>query len=131
MHAQLAPFGDVPVSFVARNHPDAMAAMTGSVTQPRTIRMIYAFQSPAAIAALVEKLGSPVVMLIAPDSTPEVGEVFRRCGITAITLEDSKVVTTLRAALGKLIQRSSQHGNPCSRSFPLGWARNGSQPRTW
>ena len=98
MHAQLAPFGDVPVSFVARNHPDAMAAMTGLVTQPRTIRMIYAFQSPAAIAALVEKLGSPVVMLIAPDSTPEVGEVFRRCGITAITLEDSKVVTTLRGS---------------------------------
>jgi len=60
--------------------------------------MIYAFQSPAAIAALVEKLGSPVVMLTAPDSTPEVGEVFRRCGITAITLEDSKVVTTLRGS---------------------------------
>jgi hypothetical protein len=54
VQAQLAPFGGVPDSFVPRNHPDPMGAMTGLVTQPRTVRMIYAFQSPAAIAASVE-----------------------------------------------------------------------------
>ena len=54
VQAQLAPFGGVPESFVPRNHPDPMRAMTGLVTQPRTVRMIYAFQSPAAIAASVE-----------------------------------------------------------------------------
>jgi hypothetical protein len=78
VHAQLANIGAAPVSFVARNHPAALAGLVGLLTRPRTVRMIYAFQSPSAMAASVEKLGSPVVMMMEQDLTPEVVDVVQR-----------------------------------------------------
>src|SRR4026208_832877 len=64
---QESGIGYAPVSYIARNTPEALAALVGLVKQPRTIRMIYAFQSPAAIAASVEKLGSPGLLLMEKD----------------------------------------------------------------
>ena len=46
--AGIAPDG--PVALISRNHPAVVAALLGLIAQGRTIRMIYAFQSPAGIA---------------------------------------------------------------------------------
>jgi len=83
---QESGIGYAPVSYIARNTPEALAALVGLVTQPRTIRMIYAFQSPAAIAASVEKLGSPGLLLMEKDLTPEVLAAVQRLGIACISL---------------------------------------------
>ena len=81
--------GYAAVSFLARNTPEALAALVGLVTQPRTIRMIYAFQSPAAIAASIEKLGSPGLLLMEKDLTPEVLAMVQRLGISCISLGEN------------------------------------------
>jgi len=83
-----AGIGFAPVSFIARNRPAALAGLVGLLSQERTIRMIYAFQSPAAIAASVEKLASPALLAMAEDLTPEVVEVLERCGMAGIALSD-------------------------------------------
>lgn len=83
-----AGLGLAPVSFIARNRPAALAGLVGLLTEERTIRMIYAFQSPAAIASSVEKLGSPALLMMADDLTPEVRQVLDRCGMTGIVLDD-------------------------------------------
>ena len=48
-----------PVVFIPRNRPSAIAALLGLVAASRTIRMVYAFQSPAGIARDVERLDWP------------------------------------------------------------------------
>jgi len=98
VHAQLANIGGAPVSFVARNYPAALAGLVGLLTQPRTVRMIYAFQSPSAMAASVEKLGSPVVMMMEQDLTPEVVDVVQRHTMGVITLGDHGAQTAMNAA---------------------------------
>jgi long-chain acyl-CoA synthetase len=97
VHAQLADIGGAPVSFIARNHPAALAGLVGLLTQSRTVRMIYAFQSPSAMATSVEKLGSPAVLMMDADLTPEVRDVVQRCGMTAITLGEYGARTAVKA----------------------------------
>jgi acyl-coenzyme A synthetase/AMP-(fatty) acid ligase len=80
--------GHGPVSFIPRNRPSALAGLVGLLTQERTIRMIYAFQSPTAIAASIEKLDAPAVLLMEEDVTPETLAVLDRCGMTGISLSD-------------------------------------------
>jgi len=60
--------------------------------------MIYAFQSPSAMAASVEKLGSPVVMMMEQDLTPEVVDVVQRHTMGVITLGDHGAQTAMNAA---------------------------------
>ncbi|GAA0333310.1 AMP-binding protein [Sphingomonas oligophenolica] len=103
MHAQLEAIGGAPVSFVARNHPAALAGLVGLLTQPRTVRMIYAFQSPTAMAASIEKLDSPALVLMEGDLAPEVLEVVQRRGMTAITLSGDGART---AAAGRQAEQS-------------------------
>lgn len=89
VHGHFAGLGQVPASFVARNHPAALAGLLGLVTQDRTIRMIYAFQSPAAMAASIEKLDSPVLVLLEQDLTPEVMKVVESRGMAVVALSDA------------------------------------------
>jgi len=86
----------VPVSFVARNHPAALAGLVGLITQARTIRMIYAFQSPAAMAASIAKLASPALVLMESDLTPEVAAAIEAAEMTCITLSDAGAVLSRR-----------------------------------
>jgi len=97
VHVQLANIGGAPVSFIARNDPAALAGLVGLLTQPRTVRMIYAFQSSSAMAASVEKLGSPAVLMMEADLTPEVRDVVQRRGMTAITLGECGAQTVVKA----------------------------------
>ena len=79
---------DAPIAFVPRNRPSAIAALLGLMAEGRTIRMIYAFQSPAAIARDVERLKPAVVVAALEDMTDEVRAALTAGGIAAISVDE-------------------------------------------
>lgn len=80
--------GNGAVSFVPRNRPSALAALAGMLADGRTVRMIYAFQSPAGIARAVERLDSPVVVMAQEDFTPEVSAILTEKRMAGIGLSE-------------------------------------------
>jgi acyl-coenzyme A synthetase/AMP-(fatty) acid ligase len=76
-----------PVLFIARNQPSALAALLGLVAAGRNIRMLYAFQSPAAIARDLPRLKPGVVIAARRELAPEVADAIRAQGAAAIALE--------------------------------------------
>ncbi len=77
-----------PVGFVPRNRPSAAAALLGMIARGRTIRMIYAFQSPTGIARDVGRLKLAAVVAAAEDLGDDVLAVLRDQGIAGIALDD-------------------------------------------
>jgi long-chain acyl-CoA synthetase len=77
-----------PIGFVPRNRPSAVAAELGLIAARRTIRMIYAFQSPAGIARDVARLKVGAVVAAREDFTPDLLAVVRQQGLAAIALTD-------------------------------------------
>jgi long-chain acyl-CoA synthetase len=75
-----------PVIFAPRNRPSALAALLALLAEGRSVRMAYAFQSPAAIAAAVAGLDAPVAIMAEKDFTPEVRAVLAAKGMAAIGL---------------------------------------------
>lgn len=84
-----------PVGFIPRNRPSAAAAMLGMIARGRTIRMIYAFQSPAGIARDVARLKLSAVVGAADDLGEEVRAVLREQGIAAVALDDQGDTTAV------------------------------------
>lgn len=75
---------EAPVAFVPRNRPASIAALLALITQGRTIRMVYAFQSPAGIARSIAGLEAAAVVAHAEDFAPEVREAL--AGKVAVAL---------------------------------------------
>ena len=78
----------VPVAFVPRNRPSAIAALLGLIAKGRSIRMLYAFQSATALARDVERIKPAVVVAAAEDFSAELLSVLRAEGIAAIALTE-------------------------------------------
>jgi acyl-CoA synthetase (AMP-forming)/AMP-acid ligase II len=76
-----------PVLFIARNEPSALAGLLGLVAAGRNVRMLYAFQSPTAIARDMPRLNPGVVVAARREFAPEVVEAVRTQGAAAIALE--------------------------------------------
>lgn len=81
-----------PIGFVPRNRPSAIAAEGGMIAAGHTIRMIYAFQSPAGIARDIGRLKLGAVIAAQDDFTPEVLGVVRERGVAAIALTEMDAV---------------------------------------
>ncbi len=79
---------DDVVSFVPRNRPSALAALAGLLADGRSVRMIYAFQSPAAIASAIERLDSGAAILAEEDFSSEVTAVLRAKNMAGIGLSE-------------------------------------------
>jgi acyl-coenzyme A synthetase/AMP-(fatty) acid ligase len=77
---------DAPIAFVPRNRPSAIAALLGLIAKGRTVRMIYAFQSPAGIARDIAKLKPAVVIAATEDFSPEVLSAIEAEGSAAVAL---------------------------------------------
>jgi acyl-coenzyme A synthetase/AMP-(fatty) acid ligase len=75
-----------PIAFVPRNRPSAIAAELGMIAARRTIRMIYAFQSPAGIARDAGRSHVSAIVAAAEDFTPELMAVLRAQGLAGIAL---------------------------------------------
>ncbi len=87
-----------PVGFLPRNRPSAAAAMLGMIARGRTIRMIYAYQSPTGIARDVGRLGLAAVIGAAEDFGEEVRAVLRDRGIAGIALDDGPGASAVEGA---------------------------------
>lgn len=79
---------DAPVTFIPRNRPWAIAALFKLLSQGRTIRMVYAFQSPSGIIRDIERLASPVVIAAQEEFAPEVIEAMQKFGYAGIALDE-------------------------------------------
>ncbi|HTU57320.1 MAG TPA: AMP-binding protein, partial [Polyangiales bacterium] len=77
-----------PVVLVSFNRPPAAAALLAVLAQGRSVRMVYGFQSAAAIARELATL-SPVLVIAAVDVFSEVvRDALRAQGSAAIALSD-------------------------------------------
>ena len=80
---------DGPIAFVPRNRPSAIAALLALIGLGRTVRMIYAFQSPAAIARDLQRLKPAVVIASLDDMAPDVRAVLEAEGMAAISVDET------------------------------------------
>jgi acyl-coenzyme A synthetase/AMP-(fatty) acid ligase len=90
MHRSGVPAA-APVVFVPRNRPSAAAALLGMLARGRTVRMVYAFQSPLALARELQGLDPAVVVAHADDFSAEVRAALRAGGAVGIALSDMGV----------------------------------------
>lgn len=94
LNARLAESGiaaDAPVALVPRNRPIAIAALFGLLAAGRTVRMIYAFQSPEGMARDIARLQAAAVILHAEDVAEPARVAIREAGIAAVVLEQDSV----------------------------------------
>ena len=117
---------DTAVSFVPRNRPTALAALIGMLADGRSVRMVYAFQSPTAIAAALDRLGSSVAVMAAEDFTPEVRAMMAARGMAGIALSDqgANAVAGLEAGLAvyqgrALVNSTTGEDEVLERVLPL------------
>lgn len=82
-----------PVALVVRNRVPHAAAMIGLVGAARSFALVYAFQSPEAMARDVARLRPAVLVADREDWTPPVVEAARACGTVgiAVTLDGERV----------------------------------------
>lgn len=85
--AGLAADAAQTVAFVARNRPEAVAALLGLLADGRSIRMIYPFQSGEAIAAALSRPDITAVVMHRADHGPCVAAAARRAGLATILLD--------------------------------------------
>ncbi len=76
------------VAFVARNRPSALAALLGLLAQRCSIRMVYPFQSAAALASDIERIAPAVMVADAEDCSNSVTTILQACGVAGIALRD-------------------------------------------
>jgi long-chain acyl-CoA synthetase len=81
-----------PVAFVPRNRPSALAALLGLIAGRHTLRMIYAFQSAAAIARDIERRQPAAVVLHAEDVDETLAAALQAQGIVGIALEGMRAI---------------------------------------
>ncbi len=77
-----------PVVFIARSQAAAVVAFMALLRSGRTIRMVYAFQSPAGIARDIARLEPAIVVAAARDFGDEVQAAIRQQGAAAIVIAE-------------------------------------------
>jgi long-chain acyl-CoA synthetase len=76
------------VAFVARNRPSAIAALLGLIAEGRTICMLYAYQTGAALARDVERLRPALLIAAQEDFSDELVAALQERGSAAIALSE-------------------------------------------
>lgn len=81
------------IALVAKNRPSAIAAYLGLLRERYSIRIVYPFQSAAAIARDIEAI-RPAVVIAALDTLEQpLSDKLREMSIAAIALDGTEVVT--------------------------------------
>ena len=91
---------DTTVTFVPRNRPSALASLMAFLSQGRSVRMLYPFQTAASLARQIEQQQTntqqpnhdrpAAVIAAARDFSDEVVAVLREQGIVGISLSEMK-----------------------------------------
>ncbi|EHJ62374.1 class I adenylate-forming enzyme family protein [Novosphingobium pentaromativorans] len=82
------------IGVAPRNGPDFAAALLSAIGQERQIVMIYAYQSPEAIAGRIRDLDLALVLLARSDCTDVVLQAAEQCGtaVVALSVEGSELI---------------------------------------
>lgn len=83
---EASPERRAPVAFAPRNHPSAIAALMGLVSEMRNIRMMYVYQSSEALARNVARIEASVLVAAEEDFSPELVAALRAGGVAGIKL---------------------------------------------
>jgi long-chain acyl-CoA synthetase len=75
-----------PVAFLARMRPECLTTLLQLLKMSRIVRMLFTYQSPAAIAADIKRLRPAVVIGAAEDLADPVIAQLREQGVAAIAL---------------------------------------------
>jgi acyl-coenzyme A synthetase/AMP-(fatty) acid ligase len=105
---------NAPVVMILRNRPSAVAALLSLIADGRTLKMVYAFQSGAAIASNLAALDPAVVIGHDGCLEGEALEWIRSANVTAIALDEFSARTVHvgkqpGSALSKQAQPASIH----------------------
>lgn len=92
---------DAAIGVVGRNRPLPGAAILGLVSRGRIATMIYAFQSPTALARDLAATGFAAVIAEAEDWSEEAMAAARACGTLGIALNSSDQTVSLVAQLAR------------------------------
>ncbi len=79
---------DGGIALVARNRPAHVATMAGALDAGRALTMIHSAQSPARLAADIERLRRPTIVAEHDDWTEKVLAAARKAGSMAIAVSD-------------------------------------------
>lgn len=89
---------DAAVTLIPRNRPSAIAALLGLLSQNRTVRMVYAFQSGNSMTRDLERLKPAVVIGAAEDFSEPVTSYLKTHGIAGIVLSEMDATSLLGPA---------------------------------
>ncbi|NND66484.1 MAG: long-chain fatty acid--CoA ligase [Halioglobus sp.] len=78
------------VALVTRNRPSGLAALLGLLADGHAIRMVYPFQSAAALAADLERIGPASVVADREDLAPEVLQALDNLDATIVALDGAE-----------------------------------------
>jgi acyl-coenzyme A synthetase/AMP-(fatty) acid ligase len=106
------------LGFVARNRPACAAALLGMVAAGRSITMIYAFQSPEALAQTVRRLGLQALVMAEEDLSEPVLEAAAGEGIAVVALGDGVRLVAPGDSSAEL--RIEEDAEPCVRLLTSG-----------
>lgn len=76
------------IALVARNRPAHVAVMAGALEAGRALTMIHSAQTPARLAADIERLRRPAIVAEREDWTQETLAAARKVGSAAIAVSD-------------------------------------------
>ncbi len=76
------------IALVARNRPSAIAAFVALIARRHTVRMVYPFQSGAAIARNIEDIEPAMVIAAEADFADEIRATLEAKGIAAVALRE-------------------------------------------
>jgi long-chain acyl-CoA synthetase len=82
---------NAPIAFVPRNKPSSIAALLGLLASGRTVRMIYAFQSPEGLAREIVRLSPAAVILDSMDLTAFTSQTLALEGIVGVVLAEDAI----------------------------------------
>lgn len=81
----------LPVAFIPRNRPSAVAALLKLVEQQRSVAMIYAFQSAEGMARDIMRVRPGIVLLAAEDVSDPVRAALAETGAAGLVIGEDDV----------------------------------------
>lgn len=101
-----------PIAFIPRNRPAAIASLLGLMADGRSIRMIYAFQSPAGMIRDIARLRPAAIVADAEDLVPELCDALLQQGIAAVSLKGMTAVSVAGLEKGSANRSEAVQGEP-------------------
>lgn len=93
---------DSPITFVPRNRPSVLATLLALLSQGRTIRMLYPFQSAASLARQLEQQQPGALIASPQEFSAEITGLLAKYGIAGIAIDDVEPYTVSGCELSSI-----------------------------